>query len=256
MTWLDDSAAWRERAKRWLPVMVAPLRVRVWLASEIAWDAYDGVTLEGALQAVVVTRASGLMPDDAFDGAPRDYFADVSIPIADEEHSGRRIACASWAIPAVHVETVRKVRSRARSELFPVPGGKGLLATSSGAYKSTEKPVATLATPYVDFFVRGDRDKLAELVRDVGSIGRARAGGLGAIHGVEIEADPDDRSLVWRGRPQRSLPVADAEQARALFEAGSYDLREANTRAPYWHRATRAVCAVPTMRSWRAECDV
>ena len=245
---------WLARAKRWLPETVAPLRVRVWLRSETAWDDYDGVTIEGALQFVIVARESGLMPDDAFDGAPRDFFADIPVPIADDESSGRRIACASWAIPAAPIATVRKVRRRTRIELFPTPGGKGLLVIGGGPYKNTEIPVATLATPYVDFFVRGDRDKLAELVRDVGSIGKSRGGGLGAIHGVEIDDDPDDRSLIFCARPQRSIPVASAEQAVALFEAGSYDLREANTRAPYWHRATRTLCAVPVMMGWRDEC--
>lgn len=249
MRWPEPE--WLSRAKRWLPDTVAPLRLRVWLKSEIAWDDYDGVTIEGALQYVVVVRESGMMPDDAFEGAPREFFADIPAPIADEERAGRRIACASWGIPAAHIETVRYKRSRARAELFPIPGGRGLLPTSGGKYGSTQVPTAALATPYVDFYVRGDRDKLIDLVRDVGSIGKSRGGGLGAIHGVEIDDDPEDRSLVYQGRPQRSIPVTDEHDAAIHFEVGSYDLRETNTRAPYWHRATRALCAVPV---WRTEC--
>lgn len=253
MSWLDDSASWRTSARRWLPERVAPLRLRVWLTSPVAWDPYGGITIEGALQSVVVTRESGMLPADAFADAPSDFFADVPVPIADEEHAGKLIACASWAVPQALVETVRKVRRRTREELFPTPGGKGLLVTGGGPYKNTEIPIATVTTPYVEFFVRGDRSKLADLVRDVGSIGRSRAGGLGAVHGVEIDEDPDDRSLVYRGRPQRTIPVADEHDAAVLFEASSYDLREANTRAPYWHRATRALCAVPMPSAFTKE---
>src|SRR5690606_6288686 len=55
MTWADENRAWRELAARhWSPRSPEPLRLRAWLASPIAWDGYDPLTIEGALQYVVI----------------------------------------------------------------------------------------------------------------------------------------------------------------------------------------------------------
>lgn len=250
MTWLDENRDWLARAaERCRPRSSEPLRLRVWLRSPLVWDAWNGVGIDGALQHAIVLRETGRLADDVFADAPRSVFADIAVPLADVERAGRRIACASWAQPPVcAVESLRYWRKRARAELMPIPGGKGVLVTGGGAYKSLQIPVPTLATPYVDFFVVGDRSLLSDLLRDVGAIGRGRAGGLGSVLGTEITSESEDRSLRWRGRPMRATPVADEHEAALHFEHGAYELREAATRAPYWHMSTRALCAMPIVR--------
>jgi hypothetical protein len=220
----------------------------VWLRAPLAWDPYDGITIEGALQSVVVTRESSRLPDDAFDGAPSDFFADVPIPIADQEVYGIKIALVSWAIPATNIETVRRLRRRSRVDLFRPAGGRGLLVVSGGSFKNTDVPVSTMTTPFVDFFAHGDAEKIADLARDLGSLGRARGGGLGAIHGVEVDTGcPMRHPLSHHRRPQRTIPVLDGTNAADRFEVGSYEVRERQLRAPYWHLGgPRALCAVPT----------
>lgn len=251
MTWLDDNRAWLDRAReRHRPRSVEPLTLRVWLRGPVAWDDYDGTTIEGALQFAVVIRETGHMPDDVFADCEPGTFADIPIPIADEERAGRRIACASWGVPSpLATASTRWRRKRARTDIL---GGSGKVIINGGPYKSLNIPTPTLAAPYLDFHVRGDRALLADLLPDVGALGRARAGGLGAVLGTEILDDPDDRSLRWLGRPMRAVPVADDYEAAITFEVGTYALREATTRAPYWHRATRALCAVPTWRMQEA----
>lgn len=237
MTWQPPTfGPWRPRA-------VEALRLRLWFSAPVAWDTYDGTTIEGALQYAVVIRDTGRMPSDVFSGCPRDRFVDIPVPIADTTIAGLPIACASWGQPAPEAsEGVRYRRKRARVELLRTPGGRGNVVTGGGPYKSLNVPTCVLATPYLDFFVRGDRALLVDLLRDVGAVGRCRAGGLGAVLGAEISEDPEDRSLVWRGRPQRTLPATDQE-----YEPGSYVVREAGTRAPYWHRTVRTLCVVPSL---------
>lgn len=89
---------------------------------------------------------------------------------------------------------------------------------------------------------------ISDLLRDVGAIGRGRSGGLGSVLGTEIGQEEEDLSIRWRGRPMRAVPVADEHEAAIHFEHGTYELREASTRAPYWHMATRSLCAVPVVR--------
>lgn len=226
--------------ERYAPLVVEPLRLRVHLATETSWDARDRLSIEGALQHIAIMRVTGRDPGDLFEGV-RDPIA-LHIPIADTERGGRTIACASLAIPAPFAVFGRRLRARrTRVETIARP----TVMTNGGEYKSLAIRIPTLVTPWLDFYVRGDRARLADLLSDLHYLGRDGARGLCEVHSIEIGDDPDDRSLVYRGRPQRSLPVADEHEAALLFEHGSYEVREANTRAPYWHRASRALCVVP-----------
>jgi hypothetical protein len=249
VTWLDDNLPWLKRArKRYEPRHPEPLMLRVWFSAPVAWDPYDGTCLEGALQHAVVLREIGQMPADVFSECPADVTADIQIPIVDEMICGRPIARASWGFPAEFAaETVRWRRHRTRVEQLPTPGGRGTIVIAGGPYKNTQIPTATIATPWLDFYVRGDRALLADLLRDVGAVGRCRAGGLGAVLGTEILPDPEDRSLTWRGRPMRSIPV-ESEDAAARFEPGSCDCRPQTTRAPYWAQRSKTLCVVPIWR--------
>jgi len=242
--WLDEQREWLARAEdRWRPRMSEPLRLRAWLTSSIAWDGYDGMTaLEGALQTVVVWREAGRMPADVFAGCG-DAVVDIPIPIADVEIAGRRVACASWAVPPpIAVETLRYRRHRARVEAMRLH----VVRINQGDYKSQNRPEATLTTPFVDIFVRGDRERLSALLADVGAIGRVRGIGFGTVLTWDIENDAEDRSLVWHGAPQRAIPIEHGGPYDPRnYAPGSYVERECGVRAPYWLLAHKAACAIP-----------
>lgn len=248
-SWLDDNREWLLRARdRWAPRHVEPLTLRMWLGAPLAWDGYDGIRIEGALQSAVVVHETGRMPDDVFHGCPRDLGAengDIQIPIADEVHHGFRIACASWAQPSPGaIETARFRRKRARIDAMP---GNGKLLISGGSFKSMSQPIPTVTALHVDFHVRADRERLTELLSiDAMVLGRWRSAGLGHVIGTEILDDPEDRSLTHRGVPMRAIPVKDAKDAERF--SPSYDLRPTTTRAPYWHARSRTLCVVPMVR--------
>lgn len=255
-TWLDAQRPWLERARaRWTPRTVEPLHLRIWLASPVAYDGRDPLTIEGALQYVVVKREAcretgdhgagglwgdlrqpGITPDDVFADCPRGYRVDVPTPIADVTIAGRLIACASIGWPApypAHAEGIRWRRKRADVDAYGITKAN----VSGGWTKALNIPVQTLATPWLDVYVRGDRMLLAELVQDTafGGLGRDSTRGLGTILGVEIGSDHDDRSLLHRGAPQRVLPlVEDGPFDARRFAPGTWEAREAPTRAPYW----------------------
>ncbi len=244
MTWDRDNAAWLERAARWAPRSVDPLRLRVWLSSPLAWDGATAITIEGALQFAVVCRETGRMPDDVFNGAPRDVMIPLPIPVADVTIAGLPIACASWGIaPACAVESIRWRRKRTRAESL----GLDKVLIKGGAYKALNIPVGALVAPWLDFYVRGDRGLLTDLFRDVQGLGRDSTRGMGTVLGVEIASDHDDRSLIYRGAPQRALPLVcdGSEYDPRSLAPDTWDERETTTRAPYWKQASLAVCAVP-----------
>jgi hypothetical protein len=253
MTWRARNTRWLAAAERWYPQRVEPLRICIQIADQIAWDDLNGMhCLEGALQWVVVARETGRVPSDVFRGC--DERVNIPIPLTDVEIAGRTIACCSWARPALRVSDVRWIRKRADIEALRL----NQVRINGGEHKSTQVPVATLATPFIDFFVRGDRDLLADLMTDIVSLGRARGAGLGVVHRWGIAEDHEDRSLVWRGQPQRMIPIVmdgGIYDVRS-YEPGSFVERMSTTRAPYWvmhDPSDEVLCAAPVVRSYAEE---
>ena len=236
--------SWLARAARdWTAGGTAPLTARAWLASPVAYDARDAVTLDGALSWVVVADASGTTPDDAFADAPRDSYVTIPLPLARQDYPAGWVWCASSAQwPDGARDDVRKWRKRPHPETL---GTSGKIVTAGGAYKALDLPVPTRVSPWVDFHVRADRDRLTALLRGIHALSRGRGGGLGAVDGWELLDDPADRSLVCDGRPMRPLPVRNADEAARLYAPGSYELRVCGVRPPYWHRAVKTLAAVP-----------
>lgn len=247
MGWLADNASWLARAERWRPRVVEALRLRVWLSSPIAWDGYDPIMIDGALQFAVVMAETGRLPDDVFAGFDEGTNVDIPIPIEDVVIDGRKVACASIGIPPrIAVETMRWRRKRVRAEQM----GVDKLLISGGSFKALNLPIGTLSTPWLDFYVRGDRALILRLLDDLPSLGRDASRGLGTVLGIEVDEDPEDRSLLYRGRPQRCLPVVmdGGDYDVRSYVPDSFEAREAGVRAPYWHARNRAEAAVPSLR--------
>jgi len=210
----------------------------MWLSSPVAWSAH-GVQLDGLLQRLVVERETCLPSDDAFAECPRDVHPEIQIPVADTTISGLPIACASWGMPApVAAETLRWRRKRARLEVL-----SGRRVTfAGGPYKSTNIPVQTLTTPWLDFHLVADQKLVMDLLGDASAIGRGYSSGLGTILGMEYLTDPEERALAWRGRAMRAIPLGlDAPPLDEPVQMLT------STRAPYWAAKGQRRCAVPNL---------
>lgn len=240
MTWFADNRAWLGRAReQWAPRASAPFRVRVWLSSPIAWSSY-GVQLDGFLQRLVVERETGLPADDVFAEIPREVEVDIPIPVTDVMVAGLPIACCSWGMPPrIAIESLRWRRKRAR--LDAISGAR--ITVAGGPYKSHNIPVATLVTPYLDFHLVGDLERVRDLLGEAHAMARGYASGVGRILGLEYGADPAVRALVWEGQPMRSLPLG--EGMPALEDPL---VAEVSTRGPYWKGRGVRLCAVPSIQ--------
>ena len=240
MSWLANNEAWLARAReRWTPRAPEAFTVRVWLSSPVAWGE-RGIQIDGLLQRLVVQRETGLPSDDVFAECPRGLDVEIQIPIADVTIAGLPIACASWGAPApIAAESLRWRRKRAR--LDAMSGNR--LTIAGGPFKSTNIPVQTLVTPWLDFHLVADRAMVRDLLGDASAIGRGYSSGLGAILGMEYLPDPEERALVHQERPMRSIPLGpDAPPMQDPLRM------VASTRAPYWTGRGRVLCAVPSTR--------
>lgn len=244
MTWAAENRAWRERAaKHWAPRASEPLRLRAWLGAPVTWDGYDPLTVEGAIQYLVIALETGRIPDDVYYGCPVTaplQDTDVQIPIVDTDSFGTiPIALASCGIfsPGA-VASVRWRRTRPRADYYGVDRVK----VSTADMKAHNIPAATVIARYLDFYVVGDRELLKRLLRDVTELGSRRGGGLGRIHGWEVTEHADWSLYGPGGQLMRTLPRSAGE------EMVGADLRECTLRAPYWHPRTRGLGWVPTQR--------
>lgn len=250
MTWLDDNRGWLERAReKWAPASSHPLRLRAWLDSELGWDGYDGITLEGALQCAVVLRETGRVPGDVFGDCPVDapvLERDIQIPIADTlvQVDGTLFPLALITHARFSPDarqTIRAQRSRPRADSYQATK----VNTAEGATKAVNGKVATVTCSYLDFWCIGDRVKLDQLLGDCCQLGRSRVGGMGAVSGWEVSEGPDvtieaAHIMRLRTRPYDSNDIG-------LFD-GTAEERFSTLRAPYWHQATRTRCVVPVQR--------
>lgn len=239
--WPEQNRAWRQRAiENWAPRTQEPLRLRAWLASPISWDGWDPLTIEGALQSVVVLRETGLPADDVYSSCPLDLplsETDIQIPIADSLEYGEvpiaRASCGRVSSDAR--STMRWRRSRPRAEYY----GLDKVKTTTAEMKAHNLPCPTVTATYVDFYVVGDEVQLSDLLQDVSHLGSKRGGGLGKILSWQVTRSETDWSLFQSdGTLMRVLPSA------FVSNVGG-DLREASLRAPYWHPGTRCSAVVP-----------
>lgn len=222
----------------WAPRAAEPLRVTAWLRAPVAFDRAEGLRLEGALGWHVVGLVTGEPPREAFEGVGLAEFVDIPVPICDVEVGGWRIAQASDAqLPTVAAEVVRRRRKKPHPEAM----GLARVVTAGGAFKALDIPTAAWSSPVLHWHVVGDSERLRALLSEVHALGRGRSGGLGAVDAWEVASD--ETALVrWRERP---LPVRDYAEAAAVYP--DREVREVGVRAPFWHRATRALAACPVV---------
>lgn len=240
----DAALPWCARARAtWAcrPARAEPLVVRVEFVLGPARPRVQGITLEGALQAAVVTHATGVAPSDAFVGFDAETQADLPLPLRDVEMHGRPIACAAW--PRWAPGTVEAVTSYVHKPEWEGIGSRKV-GVASGEGKPKRQHVPYLAASWADFDVVGDRERLVALVAWMNGLGGRRSAGHGAILRAAVAPSDADRSLLRDGSPARALPVADEAEAVARFPRG-YVLAECGTRAPYWHRGSKTLCACP-----------
>src|SRR5690606_29792838 len=156
---------------------------------------------------IVVLRQTGRLPDDVYSDCPLGASldeTDIQIPITDESMWHTPIARASigWFSPDA-MATKRQHWKRARADHYR----NDIVRISSAETKTQMVLKQTVTCLHVDFYVHGDRATLLDLLRDVGTLGAARSGGVG--HVVGWEAIPTPKEWWFRGpggRPMRPLP--------------------------------------------------
>lgn len=213
------------------------LLVRAWLYSPISEDVIGGNPLDDLL-CVAVLRHLDIHIDDLGDMDPEPVL--IPVPLVREMVEGQWIYATSWRRPGPGaIPLVRRKRKHYNDSRFVC---RGKIDTRSGKFRSYDLASACVATPFVEWTVRGSRRWLTKLLPLIGSMGKDRNAGLGTV--LSWEVDSTDRDpLVVDGVPQRSLPCQSGNLS--VYAEGSCSLLERSVRPPYVWPGGRILCAVP-----------
>lgn len=169
------------------------------------------------------------------------------IPVARRTIAGYDVYCASNPIlGVVHSDVTERQSKRfdtdVCSEMLAEQHRKKL-NTSSGPYKSRYVPIRVRRVDSIAWFVRGDRERMNQLLRRIRALGSERSYGYGAVCGWEYEQTEFDASIFAEDNGNkvlmRTLPASCAE--------GSTGYRRSYGGAfpPYWHPDTFMEVAIP-----------
>lgn len=231
--WLPDArAAWMPRGE-----CARPLVVRARLRSPVVRLRRGEHALDALLGYAVVARATGAPPGDAMAHVPRDLHVDIPVPIADDPETG--VARCAW--PRLLGPAREAVAMHVRKPDAEALGARKVFV-AGGSAKPTRDAVPLVSAWALEWDVVGDADRIRDLLTGCHALGGRRAAGYGAVAAWEVRDADEDTALVRDGSPARPLPLRGDEDQRF---PGGWTLAEMATRAPYWHRATRQLCAVP-----------
>lgn len=169
------------------------------------------------------------------------------IPVARRTIAGYDMYCASD--PILH--TVSADYTERQSKRFDTDVCAELLDekhrkklnTSSGPYKARYVPIRVRNVDAIAWFVRGDKGRINQLLRNIRAVGAERSYGYGAVASWEYEEIEDDNSIFSDNAGQRvimrTMPAICAEGATG------YKQSYGGAFPPYWHPDTFMEVAIP-----------
>ena len=119
-------------------------------------------------------------------------------------------------------------------------GNKKSIDTSRGEFKAYQIGMEALVTPSIYFYVRGKKDVIAELLKEVRYIGKKGAIGFGRVNSFGIEEAMEDKSFALdENTPSKPLPCD-------KFTINSKKVAFFRAYPPYYSKKEQKPCYMPT----------
>jgi hypothetical protein len=212
------------------------LQITAWLQTGVVGDPslpIDAVIYYAAHRASLAPR----MASHAGAFTARETEDAVTLPLAIVNGASREwyYAASSAQWPTVVADGTDHWTCRFDGQLAHLlESPTGRLDTASGRYRGYHMPVYYRHALSVWWYVRGDRERLTDLLRGVSHLGKKTSQGWGAVRRWEVEICADDWSVTGPGGAlMRPVPTTDPEAPLIGY------------RPPYWHPRRQAPCRVP-----------
>lgn len=193
--------------------------------------AYYSLHFDAILSHAVFTRAIGNI-------TPFEDYLHIPLPLAALWHSPTGVPLWASTDMIPHEDAIRDELWLHRRALEPNMTHQNI-STVKGRHKEKRTPLPALNTQTLTCFVIGDPNAIADLLRDVGSIGKKRHI-AGAVRQWEIVPAPAFALQDEQFRLLRPVPVS----AVGEFPIDT-PFAWLGFSPPYWHTATHQICMPP-----------
>lgn len=108
----------------------------------------------------------------------------------------------------------------------------------SGEYKVYRFGIEALDIKEIYFYINGDKEVIADLLKNVRGVGKKNAAGFGLVDNIEIKEITDDKSFIINGQASRPLPCKlwNLESDRVMFY---------RAYPPYYDKTDKIPCYMP-----------
>lgn len=128
--------------------------------------------------------------------------------------------------------------------------GKMPYVINTGWTKGAQETLWLCATPYVDFYFRGQLEKVkkyVDIIKSIGFLGSKRSIGFGRIKSITVRPESEDWA-VWRnGYPTRPLPV---KEFQAQITVTDLTIGPSTYYPPYWFVRNAELCYLPPVEQY------
>ena len=216
------------------------LRIRAWLATPVIGD--YRFPLDAMLAHFAWMRQHG--PPVAYKPGVAPAYNPDDVPIKRYENSGDWFYCCSFAQwTAPYSQGVSFWNKRLDSSFtWRLPSRS--VETRGGQYKSKHTRVFYRHAEFIEWHCVGDLYKIADLLKDILSIGKYGVQGWGFVNQWEINKSPTDQSILNADKqPMRAIPLS------LGLDINSTHQRNYGIRPPYWLESNQRLCALPEMNA-------
>jgi hypothetical protein len=174
-------------------------------------------------------------------------------PIEFSELGGERFRACSSPHYFLNRENTNRFRKRWDYQEKHLDWGKkkAKFSTSEGHTKSYDLPLYLRNIDQIDWFCRGDRDKLEKYLSRVRYIGKKRSYGYGRIDQWEIAEFNRDWSLMRGESIARPVPL----QLLPDHQYEGNTIMKWGWRSPYWLPENQEVCILPKNVCYQQETE-
>lgn len=122
-------------------------------------------------------------------------------------------------------------------EYIDFRGRRGKISASMGRYKAYRVPLPVKLYDYLEWYLVGETEAVADLAQGVAAIGKKPAQGYGLVKRWEVVPWAEDWSITGPGgRLMRPVPFAEGLSGRVVARP---------LRPPYWDTRKKVLCVCP-----------
>lgn len=213
------------------------LKINIYLSSPVIIDRY--LTIDSILLALHFNK---LRREGKIDGfIDTEEYIKENIDNLFIDYKNSVLSGSIWYIEndaEIWLDNVIYSKKVETKKIYELTGKK--IDTSRGAFKAARFGFEAMTVPKIYFYVRGDKEYIEDLLKNLKYVGKKASSGFGIIDRVEIEEINEDKSyMLDKYTPSKPLPCSswDIDSKKVAFY---------RALPPYYDKKDTVPCYMPT----------